>query len=125
MNLLRKTVATLYCPHCGIEILESEPKFCPNCGKQILTQVQTKEERITVTEWKPALKYPSHQRRPNSSYRSYSAAWYLLPILFGFIGGILAYLGVRDEDEGAARLLLGIGLVFTVVWIWLAFLLLG
>jgi hypothetical protein len=32
-------VTTLYCPYCGLEILDPDPKFCPRCGRVIVTRI--------------------------------------------------------------------------------------
>ena len=42
--------------------------------------------------------------------RRRSSLWFLLPIVFNFIGGIVAYFAIRDDDPRKARscLLLGI-----------------
>jgi hypothetical protein len=44
-----------------------------------------------------------------------SDAWYLLPIIFGLLGGVVGYIGVRDRDANMAERLLTIGIVVTVV----------
>jgi hypothetical protein len=44
-------------------------------------------------------------------------AWWLLPILMGWMGGLLAWLLLRDQDAGRARAMLVTGIVATVVWI--------
>jgi hypothetical protein len=41
-----------------------------------------------------------------------SRAWYVLPILFGFIGGIIGYFAVRYDDPKMAKRLLILGVVF-------------
>jgi hypothetical protein len=41
-----------------------------------------------------------------------STAWYLVPFLFGIIGGIIGYVGTKDRDEDMA---LGL-LVFGIIW---------
>ncbi len=43
-------------------------------------------------------------------------AWWLLPILMGWMGGVLAWLLIRDRDPGRARAMLVAGIVATVVW---------
>ncbi len=37
--------------------------------------------------------------------------WYLVPILFGWLGGVIGFFGVRGRDENKARnlFLVGIG----------------
>jgi len=43
--------------------------------------------------------------------------WILLPVLFGLIGGIIAYLGVLNNDKDLAKELLKIGGYVTALWI--------
>lgn len=42
--------------------------------------------------------------------------WYLLPIFLGILGGIAAYLLVKDRDKEFAKRLVIVGIVMTVVW---------
>lgn len=46
-----------------------------------------------------------------------SNAWFLLPILFGMIGGIIAFFILRKDDPHKARNCLYIGIVFMVIGI--------
>jgi hypothetical protein len=51
--------------------------------------------------------------------------WYLVPFFFGLIGGIVAYVGVKDEDKAMADGLLIFGLAWTfflaiIYWILIA-----
>lgn len=46
-----------------------------------------------------------------------STAWYLVPFLFGLIGGIIGYVGTKDRDEDMAMGLLVFGIIWTfVLW---------
>lgn len=45
-----------------------------------------------------------------------SGAWYLVPIFFGIIGGIIGYFAIKDKDNGMASNLLITGIVFTIIW---------
>ncbi len=45
--------------------------------------------------------------------------WYLVPVLFGLLGGIIMYVALRNEDEGMASEGLFVGLVITVVGVFL------
>ncbi len=49
--------------------------------------------------------------------RSRSNAWFLLPILVGFIGGIIAFFILRKDDPRKARNCLYLGLVMMVIGI--------
>ena len=53
-----------------------------------------------------------------------TALWYLVPFFFGIIGGIVAYVGTKDDDEGMANnlLLFGIGWSIVLIIIYLAIL---
>lgn len=44
-----------------------------------------------------------------------SSAWILAPVLFGIIGGLIAYVGVRDRDETMAKRYLVVGLLLTIL----------
>ena len=46
-----------------------------------------------------------------------SNIWFLLPILFGIIGGVVAYLFLRCDDPKKAKKCLLLGLVFMIVGI--------
>ena len=53
----------------------------------------------------------SYPEKPRSN------AWFLLPILFGMIGGIIAFFILRRDDPRKARNCLYIGIVFMVIGI--------
>jgi hypothetical protein len=44
-----------------------------------------------------------------------TALWYLAPFFFGLIGGLLGYVGVKNEDKGMADSLLIFGLLWSVI----------
>ena len=52
--------------------------------------------------------YPEKQR---------SNWWYILPILFGIIGGIIAYFAIRKDDREKAKKCMYIGLVLFAIGI--------
>jgi hypothetical protein len=41
--------------------------------------------------------------------------WYLVPFFFGLIGGLIGYVGVKDEDKGMADSLLVFGIIWTFI----------
>jgi len=50
-----------------------------------------------------------------------SAAWYLVPLLLGLLGGIIGYIAVKDENRDVANNLLYVGIIMTfigVIFIW-------
>ena len=44
-----------------------------------------------------------------------SWVWYLLPILFSILGGIVGYFLLRDKDKKTAKTLIYIGLIVFVL----------
>ena len=46
-----------------------------------------------------------------------SNAWFLLPIFFGIIGGIIAFFVIRGDDPRKARNCLYLGIVFMIIGI--------
>lgn len=46
-----------------------------------------------------------------------SNAWYLLPIFFGVIGGIIAFFIIRQDDPRKARNCLYLGIAFMIMGI--------
>jgi len=54
-----------------------------------------------------------------------SGLWYLVPLLFGLIGGLIGYVGTKDRDENMAKNLLVFGMIwsfilFLILWAWIA-----
>jgi len=54
--------------------------------------------------------YPEKQR---------SNWWYILPILFGIIGGIIAYFAIRNDDHQKAKKSLYLGMILGSIGIFL------
>ena len=44
-----------------------------------------------------------------------TSLWYLVPFFFGILGGIVGYVGVKDDDKEMADNLLIFGIVWTIV----------
>jgi len=89
----------MFCPRCGKQIADTAT-FCPNCGAPISAGSATPSYAAASTPLQPV-----------------SGAWYLVPLFFGIIGGIIAWAVNKDKDPKRARNLLIFGIVWTVVWI--------
>ena len=44
-----------------------------------------------------------------------SRGWYLVPIFFGLIGGIIAYFAIRRDDPQKAKKCLWVGIILTAI----------
>lgn len=49
------------------------------------------------------------------SKNSPSALWYLVPILFAVIGGVIGYYAIIGRNKGMAKNLLTVGIIVSVV----------
>ena len=54
-----------------------------------------------------------------------SGLWYLVPFFFGIIGGIVAYVGVKDEDREMAESLLIFGIGWSIILFILAYIIIS
>lgn len=66
-------------------------------GKAVLPQPQPSYRQGYITPHRP------------------SAAWYLLPIFFGFLGGIFMFWALKDEDRGRAKGGLFLGIILSII----------
>ena len=92
-KLYKLQLMTLGCPECGKKITR-DSKTCPNCG-------------LELTRSSSIFHKPLDKKLPS--------LWYLVPILFGLIGGLIGYVGVKDEDKEMADALLAIGVIITII----------
>jgi|WetSurMetagenome_2_1015567.scaffolds.fasta_scaffold492479_2 uncharacterized Tic20 family protein len=82
-------------------------KFCSNCGAKINSK---------------ALICPSCGVRQAAAAEDVSSLWYLVPLFFGFIGGIVAWAVNKDRDPKKARKMMIFGILWTVLIVVLSFL---
>ena len=50
-----------------------------------------------------------------AEYRRRSGLWYLLPIFFGIIGGVIAWFVIKDDDPKKASNCFWLGVVLLVI----------
>ena len=120
-----------FCTSCGAE-LRSGASFCGKCGTTIeqgylgpTTPAYKNPRQEAFEEYEndyvgriggnsnPQPRYNNSQR--NGPYVGVSTAWWLLPIFFSVIGGIIAWVCVKDTDPRMAKNCLILGIVITVV----------
>ena len=59
--------------------------------------------------------YENIQKLLMSEIKSRSKAWYILPILMGIIGGLIAYFAIRKDDPHLGKNCFIVGVVMFVV----------
>jgi len=106
----------VFCDNCGHE-LRSTAKFCGACGTKAETTSQDTNQH-SVDETPP----PKHgyQRAPGNDMgittsRPAGRIWYLLPLLFGLFGGIIAWAIIKNRNPKRARNILILGIVFGII----------
>lgn len=60
-----------------------------------------------------------------SEKKEASAIWYLVPLLFGLLGGIVAYAAIKNDDPNKAEGCLWLGIGMTVMGILVASMTMG
>ena len=93
-----------FCDNCGHE-LRSTAKFCGACGTKAETTSQDTNQHLV--DETPSPKH-GYQRAPGNDMgittsRPAGRIWYLLPLLFGILGGIIAYAVIRHRNPRRAR----------------------
>ena len=73
--------------------------------------------------WKTFKKKNTQISNSEDKGQSISSLWYLLPLIFGIIGGVIAWLINRNRNSKEARIMLVGGFIVTVlVVLWKIFL---
>jgi len=95
---------------CGKEV-DASYRFCPICGAtQPSTPIST-----------PLTSPPSGQTQLVASAQKHTELWYLVPLLFNIVGGIVGYLAIKKDDKPMANRLLIIGIVMFGLGLSIAF----
>lgn len=87
----------VFCSICGNEETAGK-NFCSKCGTKLANT--SVKERI---------------ERPPRTPKERSSMWYLAPILFGAIGGMVAYFIIRNDAPKMARNCLIIGFILFLI----------
>lgn len=96
------------------EISEESYKDSVKAIEENIDRLRRGEEISTVRE--PRLPSVSSEYESKWVERGEpSGLWWLVPFFFGIIGGIVAYVGVKDDDEDMASGLLMFGIVWSII----------
>ena len=96
----------VFCSNCGFNIVEESSNFCSKCGTHTIPVSEKIESNVDY------LSQPSSIIPPTRS-----KWWYLLPIFFSVIGGVIAYFILRKDSPKLAMHCFIIGLILTVIGI--------
>ncbi|MFC1866450.1 zinc ribbon domain-containing protein [Chloroflexota bacterium] len=94
-----KTTSGFKCTNCGA-LNPGDSIFCESCGSKLVFQ----EEPVVI-----------RANRQSELTKKTSAAWWLLPVFLGWVGGLVGWVVVRDTDKGKARGILLLGIAMTVI----------
>jgi ribosomal protein L40E len=92
----------IYCMKCGTK-LPNDASFCMKCGLEF-----SKEAKMCCVSSGKTIQNSSTASKP-------SGAWYLVPILFGFLGGTVGYFAVKDDNKNMAEDLIVIGIIVSII----------
>ena len=98
LEINKKQTKNIFCTNCGNQFLDSS-KFCTTCGKS--------SDDISETN--------SQQQPTYKPIQTAGQIWYLLPILFGWFGGIIAWVKIRNRNSVRAKNCLIVGFIVTAI----------
>lgn len=79
--------------------------FCPQNSKQL--RAQSGQPLPPPPPPTNAYEQPEKTKVTN--------AWFLVPLIFSIVGGIVGYIMVRKRDKNKANLLLGVGCIVFII----------
>lgn len=94
----------VYCQRCGTPN-PAGSKFCEGCGSPVGTAAAPQ----------PAVPVSAGAVKPASG-KPPGALW-VLPVLFGWLGGIIAWAAATGTNPSAARKMLALGFLITLIWV--------
>ena len=94
---------------------ESKEKYCRKCGATNPADSSFCEACGAGLSAGKVKAGTGSRAQPTRAVDSTPGAWWLLPILLGWLGGLIAWLAVKDKDPGKARSMLIVGIVLTVL----------
>lgn len=93
---------------------------CVNCGKMVCLACRTElQEKVYCQPCANKLfisKAAVQTGQPAQPVQAVSGAWWLLPIFFTWLGGLIAWAVTKDRDPKKARSMLIWGIVLTFIY---------
>lgn len=103
----------VYCSSCGTAN-GTGSRFCNNCGSSLVPGQAAVTPATPPPP--PAAVPPSIAGTVPKVAGKTSGAWWLLPLFFGLVGGLVGWALVKETDSSKAKKLLFFGIFITVFW---------
>jgi hypothetical protein len=121
---VKKKIADLTVLFSKNEISEEAYKTAVRTLEESVGGLKSKEDTSISPSSTLSRKEYRHPAEPPSYYDKPSSAWYLVPLFFGLIGGLIGYVGTKDRDKDMANNLLIFGIIWSIVlwlilWAWI------
>ena len=118
-----------FCPKCNITVSFSN-KFCTNCGNELPIPQNSQDicnncnvplnpnnSFCTNCGKKHGYLITPNTAGRNTEFVQRSKGWYLLPIFFGIVGGLISYWALREVDKKTGKNCLIIGIILSAILI--------
>ncbi len=113
----------LRCAKCGTNNPPGSV-FCESCGNRLAPPATPRTSARPQPAAAPAASATASRTAVAATEEKQptSGAWWLLPIVLAWIGGLIGFVVIREKDKKKANGLLVLGIVMTFAWpvIWFA-----
>ncbi|HEY7366919.1 MAG TPA: hypothetical protein VH562_00460 [Nitrosopumilaceae archaeon] len=89
-----------FCSGCGEELPSPDADVCTHCGRLVKDRLDSQGDKLQ---------------------KKRSGWWYLLPIFFSIIGGVIAYFVLKEDDPKLAKNCLILGIIITAIGFFVGF----
>lgn len=103
------------CPRCGMSTADAN--FCERCGKSLYSCAACGANLSKDAIYCPACgMVVTPERKKLIPEEHISWTWWLLPLFFQCLGGVVAWGFNRKENPAKAKIMLWFGISLTVLW---------
>jgi len=98
------------CPSCGT-VNSPDSSFCESCGSKL--NIPQPAAQYASPAPQPVTYQTTQAQQPSGHV---SGAWWLLPIFLTWVGGLVAFLVLKDTNKSTALKMLWTGIILTIIW---------